>query len=100
PGAGRDRSGGRVAARGGGKLMARESSPRDSAAVRAWVRILSLQKHALAAIRDELHGDITLPRFDLLSNLVRQDGQTFVALSRSMLVTAGNLTGLVDRAER
>ncbi len=43
---------------------------------------------------------MTLPRFDLLANLVRSDGQTLASLSRSMLVTAGNLTGLVDRAAR
>lgn len=40
------------------------------------------------------------PRFNLLSNLARADGQTLASLSRSMLVTAGNLTGLVDRAAR
>jgi DNA-binding MarR family transcriptional regulator len=72
----------------------------EQAAVRAWVRILSVQKRGLAVIRDHLERDMTLPRFDLLSNLVRQDGQTLAALSRSMLVTAGNLTGLVDRAAR
>jgi len=31
---------------------------------------------------------------------VRSDGQTLASLSRSMFVTAGNLTGLVDRAAR
>jgi DNA-binding MarR family transcriptional regulator len=41
-----------------------------------------------------------MARFDLLANLERDDGQTLAALSRRMLVTAGNLTGLVDRAER
>jgi DNA-binding MarR family transcriptional regulator len=69
-------------------------------AVRAWVRILALQKAALAAIRDDLEHEMTLPRFDLISNLVREDGQTLTSLSRSMLVTAGNITGLVDRAAR
>jgi DNA-binding MarR family transcriptional regulator len=69
-------------------------------AVRAWVRVLAVQKRSLAAIRDDLTGEMTLPRFDLLANLVRTDGQTLVALSRSMLVTAGNITGLVDRAAR
>jgi DNA-binding MarR family transcriptional regulator len=69
-------------------------------AVRAWVRILSVQKAALAAIRDDLEHEMTLPRFDLLSNLMREDGQTLASLSRSMLVTAGNITGLVDRAAR
>ena len=69
-------------------------------AVRAWVRILAVHKGALAAIRDDLEHEMTLPRFDLLSNLVRADGQTLASLSRSMLVTAGNITGLVDRAAR
>jgi DNA-binding MarR family transcriptional regulator len=69
-------------------------------AVRAWVRVLAVQKRSLAAIRDDLTGEMTMPRFDLLANLVRADGQTLVSLSRSMLVTAGNITGLVDRAAR
>ncbi len=68
--------------------------------VRAWVRILAVQKAALAQIRDDLEHEMTLPRFDLLSNLVREDGQTLASLSRSMRVTAGNITGLVDRAAR
>jgi DNA-binding MarR family transcriptional regulator len=69
-------------------------------AVRAWVRILAVQKGALAAIRDDLERDMTMPRFDLLANLCKTDGQTLASLSRSLLVTAGNLTGLVDRAAR
>jgi DNA-binding MarR family transcriptional regulator len=68
--------------------------------VRAWVRVLAFQKRALAAIRDDLEREMTMPRFDLLSNLARTDGQTLASLSRSMLVTAGNITGLVDRAAR
>jgi DNA-binding MarR family transcriptional regulator len=68
--------------------------------VRAWVRLLAVHKHGLAAIRDDIEREMTLPRFDLLANLVRADGQTLASLSRSMLVTAGNLTGLVDRAAR
>jgi len=72
----------------------------DKLAVRAWVRILAVQKRALAAIRLDLEREMTLPRFDLLANLSRSDGQTLASLSRSMLVTAGNLTGLVDRAAR
>ncbi|MEZ4297871.1 MAG: MarR family transcriptional regulator [Polyangiaceae bacterium] len=72
----------------------------EQAAVRAWVRLLAVHKRGLAAIRDDLEREMTLPRFDLLANLVRSDGQTLASLSRSMLVTAGNLTGLVDRAAR
>jgi DNA-binding MarR family transcriptional regulator len=62
--------------------------------------VLAVQKRALAAIRDDLEREMTMPRFDLLANLVRRDGQTLASLSRSMLVTAGNITGLVDRAAR
>ena len=72
----------------------------SSPAVRAWVRLLEVHKLALAEVRGELVGEVSLPRFDLLANLEREDGQTLAALSRRMLVTAGNLTGLVDRAER
>jgi DNA-binding MarR family transcriptional regulator len=43
---------------------------------------------------------MTMARFDLLASLHRHDGQTLAALSRALLVTAGNVTGLVDRAER
>lgn len=68
--------------------------------MRAWVRLLAVHKAGLAAIRDDLERDVTLPRFDLLANLSREDGRTLSALSRSMLVTPGNLTGLVDRAVR
>lgn len=77
-----------------------EGARGEQAAVRAWVRILGVHKRALSAIREDLEHEVTLPRFDLLANLMRVDGQTLASLSRSMLVTAGNLTGLVDRAAR
>ncbi len=54
----------------------------------------------LAALRDELLPECTMARFDLLATLDRDDGQTLASLSRALLVTAGNLTGLVDRAAR
>jgi DNA-binding MarR family transcriptional regulator len=42
---------------------------------------------------------LTLPQFDVLAELARADagGFTFVELSRLLLVTSGNLTGIVDR---
>jgi DNA-binding MarR family transcriptional regulator len=68
--------------------------------VSLWVRLLESHNLMLAELRRRLADDCTMPRFDLLANLEREDGQTLAALSRRMLVTAGNLTGLVDRAER
>ena len=44
---------------------------------------------------------LTLPQFDVLAELSRavDEGFTFVELSRLLLVTSGNLTGIVDRLE-
>lgn len=44
---------------------------------------------------------LTLPQFDVLAELARAEvgGFTFVELSRLLLVTSGNLTGIVDRLE-
>ena len=45
---------------------------------------------------------LTLPQFDVLAELARaeQRGFTFVELSRLLLVTSGNLTGIVNRLEQ
>jgi DNA-binding MarR family transcriptional regulator len=77
--------------------------PTDTAAsigVGLWRRLLESHALLLAEVRKRLADECTMARFDLLSNLERQEGQTLATLSRRMLVTAGNLTGLVDRAER
>jgi DNA-binding MarR family transcriptional regulator len=45
---------------------------------------------------------LTLPQFDVLAELARNTspgGFTFAQLSRLLLVTSGNLTGIVDRLE-
>jgi DNA-binding MarR family transcriptional regulator len=67
-------------------------------AVGTWLRLL----HGYALIERELRRAVaehcTFPQFDVLSQLDRErDGLTFVELSRRLLVTAGNLTGIVDR---
>ena len=67
-------------------------------AVSTWLRLL----HGYAVIERELRRAVadhcTFPQFDVLSQLDRErDGLTFVELSRRLLVTAGNLTGIVDR---
>jgi len=72
----------------------------DPNAVSIVVRLLAAQNLLLTALRRGLGPDLSLARFDLLAQLSREDGQTLAQLSRRMLVTAGNLTGLVDRAER
>jgi DNA-binding MarR family transcriptional regulator len=68
--------------------------------LRVWLRLLSCANLVSAEIRKRLREefDVTLPRFDLLSQLYREpDGLRLGELSRRLMVTNGNLTGLVDR---
>lgn len=68
--------------------------------VSVWFRLLSCHALMLTELRRRLEERVTMARFDLLASLHRHDGQTLAGLSRALLVTAGNVTGLVDRAER
>jgi DNA-binding MarR family transcriptional regulator len=72
----------------------------DPVATSIVVRLFASQNLLLTALRRGFGPELSLARFDLLAQLAREDGQTLAQLSRRMLVTAGNLTGLVDRAER
>lgn len=75
--------------------------PSQQVAVSAWLRLLKVQALLEREVRRELGNGFTLPQFDVLNQLARRpDGMTFVELSRQLLVTAGNLTGIVDRLER
>lgn len=68
--------------------------------VRLWLRLLTcstlVENEVRRRLREEF--DSTLPRFDLLAQLERaHDGMVLGELSRRMMVSAGNLTALVDR---
>jgi DNA-binding MarR family transcriptional regulator len=78
----------------------RATNGQEAESVSIWLRLLRCHALMLCELRRELEDRITLARFDLLASLEREDGQTLAALSRALLVTAGNVTGLVDRAER
>ena len=70
------------------------------AELRLWLRMLTCTTLIEGEVRRRLreHFDVTLPRFDLLAQLDRApDGMTLGELSRRMMVTNGNITGLVDR---
>jgi DNA-binding MarR family transcriptional regulator len=50
--------------------------------------------------RSRLANHCTMPQFDVLAQLTRSNGGTTLAeLSRHLLVTAGNITGIIDRME-
>lgn len=68
------------------------------AALSAWLRLLKIKALVEREIRRGFSDGLTLPQFDVLNQLARSpQGLTFVELSRQLLVTAGNLTGIVDR---
>lgn len=66
--------------------------------VRLWLRLLSCATVVEKRLRRDMaegHGS-TLPRFDVLAALERApDGLTLSALGRALLVSNGNVTGLV-----
>jgi DNA-binding MarR family transcriptional regulator len=68
--------------------------------LRLWLRLLTcttlIENEVRLRLRDNF--DITLPRFDLLAQLDRApNGMTLGELSQRMMVSNGNITGLVDR---
>lgn len=68
--------------------------------LRLWLRLLTCTTLIEGEIRRRLRErfDVTLPRFDLMAQLDRADeGMTLGDLSRRMMVTNGNVTGLVER---
>jgi DNA-binding MarR family transcriptional regulator len=69
-------------------------------ALRLWLRMLTctqlVEKQVRVRLRERF--DTTLPRFDLLSQLERSpDGLKMNELSRRMMVTGGNVTGITDQ---
>jgi DNA-binding MarR family transcriptional regulator len=69
-------------------------------AVSVWVRLLKAHALVLRELRRRLPEPLTLPQFDVLMQLHRHaDGMTSRELTRELLVTAGNVTGLVDRLQ-
>ncbi len=85
--------------------MDRETASRndDHHALRLWLRLLTctqlIERQVRARLRERF--DTTLPRFDLMSALWRYpDGLKMNELSRHLMVTGGNVTGIVDPLEK
>jgi DNA-binding MarR family transcriptional regulator len=77
-----------------------ESPHAHKSELRLWLRLLTCTNLIEAAVRKRLaeQFDTTPPRFDLLAQLERApDGMTLGDLSKRMMVTNGNVTGLVGR---
>ena len=70
--------------------------------LRLWLRLLTCTTLVEGEIRTRLRRDFdtTLPRFDLMAALDRaQGGMTLGEISRRMMVSNGNVTGLATRLE-
>jgi len=68
--------------------------------LRLWLRLLTCSTLIEGEVRRRLRErfDVTLPRFDLMAQLDKApDGMMLSDLSKRMMVSNGNLTGLVDR---
>ena len=74
----------------------------DHIALRLWLRLLTCTNLIETTIRRRLQQNfsLTLPRFDLLAQLDRADGLRMSELSRRLMVTSGNVTGIADQLER
>lgn len=75
----------------------------DHQSLKLWLRLLSCSTQIETLIRKRLRAEfgITLARFDYLAQLYRNpEGLRMSALSRFLMVTGGNVTGLTDELEK
>jgi len=72
----------------------------SKARLRLWIRLYRAARYIETELRERLRRefDVTLPRFDVLAALYRRpDGMLMSELSRTLMVSNGNVTGIVDR---
>jgi DNA-binding MarR family transcriptional regulator len=75
----------------------------DHQSLKVWLRLLSCSTQIETEIRKRLRAEfgMTLARFDYLAQLHRHPGGLRMsALSRYLMVTGGNVTGLTDELEK
>ena len=75
----------------------------DHAAIRLWLRMLATNRLIETRMRRFLQEryQTTLPRFDLMAQLERVPGGLKMGeLSKRMMVTGGNVTGITDMLEQ
>src|ERR1700675_1458500 len=72
-------------------------------ALRLWLRLFTCTQLVERTIRARLRRDFntTLPRFDLMAQLERNPGGLKMSdLSKRLMVSGGNVTGITDQLER
>ena len=74
--------------------------PQGMLNLRLWVRLLRAVRVVEVDLRRRLRTQFgeTLPRFDVMAALARQTtGMTMTEISRFLMVSNGNVTGIIDR---
>jgi len=72
----------------------------SKARLRLWIRLLRASRLVESVARERLKSQFnaTLPRFDVMAALYRKaDGMLMSEISRFLMVSKGNVTGIVDR---
>ena len=70
------------------------------ARLRLWIRLLRASRFIEGVTRERFkaHFNMTLPRFDVMAALYRKpDGMLMSEIARFLIVSNGNVTGIVDR---
>jgi len=68
--------------------------------LRLWIRLLRAARAIEAELRERLRKEftVTLPQFDVMATLARKEGgMSMTELSRMLMVSNGNITGIIDR---
>ena len=76
------------------------SQPASKQRLRLWIRLLRTARAIEAELRERLRVEFatTLPQFDVMAALARANaGMTMTELSRFLMVSNGNVTGIIDR---
>jgi DNA-binding MarR family transcriptional regulator len=81
-------------------VMPAQPQAREKERLRFWLRLLRATRSIEVELRERLRTtfDTTMPRFDVMAALARKpEGMSMTALSRTLIVSNGNTTGIVDR---
>jgi DNA-binding MarR family transcriptional regulator len=81
----------------------KSSTSRGKQSLRLWLRLIACENIIEQSVRARLRTefDVTLPQFDVLSELEYAGvALTMSQLSQKLMVSNGNVTGVVDRLER
>ena len=80
-----------------------KSRQRSKESLRLWLRLMACESIIEQRVRSRFrkHFEVTLPQFDVLSELERAKSPlTMSRLSKELMVSNGNVTGVIDRLSK